>query len=81
MSLDDFTRRLRESALELGAGGTLEVARELLVAQSSEYARLKEDILLAAKRGETLLGDIRQRLSQTPTKEPSSLGNITAVER
>ncbi|XP_046672964.1 guanine nucleotide exchange factor DBS-like isoform X2 [Homalodisca vitripennis] len=81
LSLDDFTRRLRESAVELGGGGTLEVAQALLVAQGGEYTRLKEEILLAAKRGESLLGDIRQRLSQTPTKEPSSLANITAVER
>ncbi|XP_054266389.1 guanine nucleotide exchange factor DBS-like [Macrosteles quadrilineatus] len=81
LSLDEFTRRLRESATELGAGATLEVAHQLLVAQGGEYAKLKEDILSAAKRGETLLGDIRQRLQGTPTKEPSSLANITAVER
>lgn len=81
LSLDDFTRRLRDSAAELCTGATLEVAQTLLVVQGDEYARLKEEILLAAKRGETLLGDIRQRLSQTPTKEPSSMHNITAVER
>lgn len=81
LSLDDFTRRLRDSAAELSTGATLEVAQTLLVAQGDEYARLKEQILLAAQRGESLLGDIRQRLSQKATQEPSSLANITAVER
>lgn len=78
MSLDDFTRRLRESTQDLGMG--LDGAQQLLNEQAEEYGGLKEDILKAAKRGEDLLGDIRQRLTST-SKEPSSLANVTAVER
>lgn len=55
-------------------------AQGMLEEQGEEYAKLKEAILQAARRGENLLGDIKQRLNST-SQEPSSLANITAVER
>ncbi|XP_075216691.1 guanine nucleotide exchange factor DBS-like isoform X2 [Lycorma delicatula] len=77
-SLDGFTRRLRESTQDLVL--SISEAQELLEMQGEEYEGLKEEILRAAQRGETLLGEIRQRVTSN-THEPSSLSNVTAVER
>ncbi|RZF49087.1 hypothetical protein LSTR_LSTR008373 [Laodelphax striatellus] len=84
-SLDSFTQRLRDSTLDLAL--SLEEARELLEMQGEEYEALKEEILSAAQCGEALLGDIRQRAASSSSSsspsphQPSSLSNITAVER
>ncbi|XP_039286746.1 guanine nucleotide exchange factor DBS [Nilaparvata lugens] len=91
-SLDSFTQRLRDSTLDLVL--SLEEARELLEMQREEYEALKEEILSAAQCGEALLGDIRQRATASSSSatassaapsssphHPSSLSNITAVER
>uniref|UniRef100_A0A1B6D890 DH domain-containing protein n=1 Tax=Clastoptera arizonana TaxID=38151 RepID=A0A1B6D890_9HEMI len=77
-SLDDFTKRLRVSTEDLIVG--VQGAHGMLEEQGEEYEKLKEAILQAARRGESLLGDIKQRLNST-SLEPSSLANITAVER
>lgn len=66
-SLDKFTTRLRESPVEPQVGA--------LNSETQDYLALKEEILRTAKGGETLLAHFRLESG------PSSLVNITAVER
>lgn len=85
--LDNFTKKLQETELPREA----ETIQELLSLQQTEYSELKEEILNAAKHGETLLEVFRK--SQMNTVEESSqghgqeqyegdkLGNVAAVER
>ncbi|KAL1123668.1 hypothetical protein AAG570_002744, partial [Ranatra chinensis] len=81
-SLDCFTLRLKGSSegLETENDSTSLAIRGMLSSQTSDYSALKEEILRASRRGDDLLADIRQRLT-TNNNEPSSLVNITAVER
>lgn len=66
-SLDKFTTRLRESPVEPQVGA--------LNSETQDYLALKEEILRTAKGGESLLAHFRLESG------PSSLVNITAVER
>ena len=81
-SLDSFTLRLRGSTegLETENDSSSPRVRSMLASQTADYSALKEEILKAAHRGDKLLSDIRLRLVTT-NHEPSSLVNITAVER
>ncbi|XP_026676823.1 guanine nucleotide exchange factor DBS [Diaphorina citri] len=72
--LDKFTKLFQDSTEEYPI--EIHSIKNVLHAQSIDYALRKEEILEAAKRGESLLYDFKSR-----SREPSSLINITAVER
>ncbi|KAL0268315.1 UNVERIFIED_CONTAM: hypothetical protein PYX00_010309 [Menopon gallinae] len=82
VKLHDFTRTLQETPIPKEA----ESIQELLSIQQTEYAELKEEILNAAKHGETLLEVFRslQACSEQTNGMDShvdKLGNVAAVER
>lgn len=86
--LDDFIKQLQETEIPKEA----ESIQELLSLQQTEYAELKEEILNAAKHGETLLEVFRKSQMNNSIDESSQgngqeqyendkLGNVAAVER
>lgn len=58
---------------------SVEATQKLLDDQGTDYCRLKEEILAAAKHGETLLNNIK---SNDEIKEFSErTGNVSSIER
>ncbi|XP_046621316.1 guanine nucleotide exchange factor DBS-like isoform X1 [Neodiprion virginianus] len=74
LALDSFTRRLAEVEFPNNTIATT----TLLNQQQTEYNELKEEILSAAKHGETLLDSVRQLTGKSTADR---LGNVSAVER
>ncbi|KAK6619582.1 hypothetical protein RUM43_012339 [Polyplax serrata] len=80
--LDNFTRKIQETEVPKQA----EAVQELLTLHQTEYGELKEEILNAAKHGETLLQVFRKANGLENTNggvmQPNDkLGNVAAVER
>ncbi|XP_014229850.1 guanine nucleotide exchange factor DBS-like isoform X2 [Trichogramma pretiosum] len=74
LALDSFTRRLAEIEFPNNALATT----SLLSQQQAEYNELKEEIMSAARHGESLLDSVRQL---TGKGTADRLGNVAAVER
>ncbi|XP_046866240.1 guanine nucleotide exchange factor DBS isoform X2 [Drosophila willistoni] len=73
--LDIFIQAIHDTEFP----NSVEATRKLLEDQGVDYARLKEEILAAAKHGETLLDNIK---SIEELKEFSErTGNVSAIER
>lgn len=80
-ALDDFTKTINETEFP----NNVEATQQLLNQQASIYSELKEEILAAAKHGETLLMSIREnsaRKTDSPCSNyPDITGNVFVVER
>lgn len=81
-SLDNFIQKISETEFP----NTVETTQHLLEQQGNTYSELKEEILMAAKHGESLLHSIRDKSQyDDPTiiqsHNPDTTGNVFAVER
>ncbi|KAJ8670670.1 hypothetical protein QAD02_001929 [Eretmocerus hayati] len=74
LALDSFTRRLAEAEFPNNTLATT----TLLNQQQADYNELKEEIVSAARHGETLLDSVRQLTGKSTADR---LGNVAAVER
>lgn len=73
--LDIFIQAIHDTEFP----NSVEATQKLLDDQGSDYNRLKEEILAAAKHGETLLNNIK---SNDEIKEFSErTGNVSSIER
>lgn len=77
-SLDTFTKTINDTEFPNNVDST----QQLLNQQMLNYSELKEEILSAAKQGESLLNDIKENSSMKgdSTHRPD-IGNIFAIER
>lgn len=77
-SLDTFTKSINETEFPNNVDST----QQLLNQQMKSYSELKEEILSAAKNGESLLSNIKENsLTKANTINGPDMGNIFAVER
>ncbi|XP_011505460.1 PREDICTED: guanine nucleotide exchange factor DBS-like [Ceratosolen solmsi marchali] len=74
LALDSFTRKLAEMEFPNNTIAT----KTLLIQQQTEYDELKEEILSAARHGETLLDNLKQIMGKSTADR---LGNVATVER
>ncbi|XP_065166036.1 guanine nucleotide exchange factor DBS-like isoform X2 [Atheta coriaria] len=81
-ALDDFTKKISETEFPNNVDST----QQLLNTQSIEYSQLKDEIISAAKHGEDLLNNIREKSFKNPDSQvfnhaTHTLSNVFAVER
>ncbi|XP_030369624.1 guanine nucleotide exchange factor DBS isoform X2 [Scaptodrosophila lebanonensis] len=73
--LDVFIQAIHDTEFP----NSVEATRKLLEDQGTDYARLKEEILAAAKHGEALLDNIK--LNEELKEFSERTGNVSAIER
>lgn len=81
-ALDEFTKNIEETELPNNVDST----QQLLNTQSLQYSDLKDEILSAAKYGETLLCNIKEntatlKMDDNFQQSDTVVGNVFAVER
>lgn len=78
-ALDKFTQKISETEFL----NDVDATQQLLNEHNREYAELKQEILLAAKHGETLLCSFKAKpqAGETSSYNSETNGNVFAVER